>query len=76
MIAHNRVEKGSGKTKQLINMVNIAVHEDAGSIVLREFEVTFDINHRCRLIDTVIMIINGFEEFYGFLCGLWRRITI
>lgn len=67
--------KGSGKTKQLINMVNIAVHEDAGSVICieRDPKLTFDINHRCRLIDTVDYDINGFEEFYGFLCGLYAQ---
>lgn len=67
--------KGSGKTKQLINMVNTAVHEDTGSVICieRDPKLTFDISHRCRLIDTVNYNLTGFEEFYGFLCGLYAQ---
>ncbi len=67
--------KGSGKTKQLINMVNNAVQEDTGSVICieRDPKLTFDINHHCRLIDTVNYDISGFDGFHGFICGLYAQ---
>jgi GTPase SAR1 family protein len=67
--------KGSGKTKQLINMVNDAVQEDSGSVICIEKDpkLTYDINHHCRLIDTVNYNIRGFDGFHGFLCGLYAQ---
>lgn len=67
--------KGSGKTKQLIQLVNDAILADHGSVICIEKEpkLTYDINHHCRLIDTKNYNIEGFEGFYGFLCGLYAQ---
>ena len=67
--------KGSGKTKQLIQMVNETVQNEHGSVICIEKsqKLTYDINHHCRLIDTVDYAITGFEGFYGFICGLFAQ---
>ncbi len=67
--------KGSGKTKQLIQLVNEAAHAEHGSVICIEKDpkLTYDINHKCRLIDTDQYDISGFEGFYGFLCGLYSQ---
>ncbi|MGN1451218.1 MAG: hypothetical protein ACI4XQ_03885, partial [Eubacteriales bacterium] len=67
--------KGHGKTKQLIAMVNEAAENESGSLICIEKspKLTYDINHKCRLIDTVDYRVSGFESFYGFLCGLYSQ---
>ena len=67
--------KGSGKTKQLIQMVNETVEKEHGSVscIEQSPKLTYDINHHCRLIDTSDYEIAGFEGFYGFLCGLYSQ---
>jgi len=64
--------KGSGKTKRLIEMVNKAVAESKGNVVCVEKgpKLTYDISHKARLIDTEAYSISGFENFYGFLSGI------
>ncbi|MBQ5973954.1 MAG: hypothetical protein IJL69_07105 [Oscillospiraceae bacterium] len=67
--------KGHGKTKQLIEMVNEAVENAHGSVICIEKspKLTYDISHKCRLIDTVDYRITSFQSFYGFLCGLYAQ---
>lgn len=64
--------KGSGKTKQLISLVNEAVAGDTGSVVCieRGQKLTYDINHKARLIDSSQEKINGYTGLTGFICGL------
>lgn len=64
--------KGSGKTKTLINMVDDAVKNTAGNVVCVEkgTKLTYDISHKARLIDTDSYSVSGFEAFYGFLSGI------
>ncbi len=64
--------KGSGKTKALINMVNNAVKTTKGNVVCVEpgTKLTYDIDHKARLIDTDAYAIDGFDSFYGFLSGI------
>lgn len=65
-------KKGSGKTKQLISMVNSAVEVSNGKVVCIEkgTKLTYDINHGARLLDTESFHIAGYEAFYGFLAGI------
>ncbi len=67
--------KGHGKTKQLISLVNEAAEQENGSILCIEKspKLTYDISHRCRLIDTVDYKITSFASFYGFLCGAYSQ---
>jgi len=64
--------KGSGKTKRLIELVNGAVEKSNGNVVCIEKErlLTYDVNYRARLIETDHYKISGYDAFYGFLCGV------
>lgn len=64
--------KGTGKTKQLIALVNEAVESSNGNVVCVEKErlLTYDVNYRARLVETDHYGVQGYDAFYGFLCGL------
>lgn len=65
-------KKGSGKTKQLIDLMNAAVAKDHGSIVCVEkgAKLTYDIPHAIRLVDVEHFDVVGYEAFYGFIAGI------
>ena len=65
--------KGSGKTKTLIDMINAAVKTTAGNIVCVEkgLKMTYDIDHAVRLIDLEEYKVEGYDAFYGFLAGIF-----
>ncbi len=64
--------KGSGKTKKLIELVNNAVEKSNGNVVCIEKErlLTYDVNYRARLVETDHYKVSGYDAFYGFLCGI------
>lgn len=64
--------KGSGKTKRLIDLVNNAVEKSNGNVVCIEKErlLTYDVNYRARLVETDHYGVSGYDAFYGFLCGI------
>ncbi len=64
--------KGAGKTKTLISMANSAVESSQGNVVVVEkgLKLTYDIDHKARLVDTEEYGIEGFSCLYGFLGGL------
>lgn len=64
--------KGSGKTKQLIDLANKAVEVSPGHVVCIEKsnKLTFDVNHKVRLADTEQYGVAGAEELYGMVCGV------
>ncbi len=64
--------KGSGKTKTLIEMTNAAVEKSTGNVVCLEkgSKLTYDISHQARLVDTDDYKLEGFDSLYGFICGL------
>ena len=64
--------KGTGKTKQLIELVNDALHKTNGAVVCVEKgnKLTYDINYRARLIDTDAYFVSDFDSLYGFLAGI------
>ncbi len=64
--------KGSGKTKQLINMANKDIEEGNGNIVFVDVddEHIFSLDYSVRLINAVDFDIESIESFYGFLCGI------
>lgn len=64
--------KGSGKTKRLIELVNGAVEKSNGNVVCVEKErlLTYDVNYRARLVETDYYKISGYDAFYGFLSGI------
>lgn len=65
-------QKGTGKTKKLIQLVNDAVTESKGNVVVLEkgAKLTYDVTHKARLIDTDQFNISGFDMFYGFVSGI------
>ena len=64
--------KGTGKTKRLIDMTNSAADNSRGNVVCVEKgqKLTYDLSHSVRLVDTEIYGINGYGELYGFLSGI------
>jgi len=64
--------KGSGKTKHLIALVNDAIQNSKGNVVCieKETKLTHDVNYRARLVATDHFGIKGYEAFFGFLCGI------
>lgn len=64
--------KGSGKTKRLIDLVNDAVEKSNGNVVCVEKErlLTYNVNYRARLVETDHYGISGYDAFYGFLSGI------
>lgn len=64
--------KGSGKTKTLIQMTNEAVGSSSGNVVCLEkgLKLTYDISHKARLVDTDEYEVDGFDVLFGFLSGL------
>ena len=65
--------KGSGKTKQLIELVNNAAKDEKGSVVCIEADnnMTFDIHHGTRLIDAQEYKLNSYDLVRGFVSGLY-----
>ena len=65
-------KKGSGKTKMLIDMINKSISSNDGNVVCIEkgAKLTYDLTHQVRLIDVDHYFISGYDNFYGFLCGL------
>ncbi len=64
--------KGSGKTKRLIELVNSYVETSDGNIVCVEKEpkLTYDVSSKARLLETDIYNVRGCKAFYGFLAGI------
>lgn len=64
--------KGSGKTKHLIISVYDAIEATKGNVVCveKEAKLTYDVDHRARLVATDDFEIRGYDSFYGFLAGI------
>ncbi|MCL2843191.1 MAG: ATP-binding protein [Oscillospiraceae bacterium] len=64
--------KGSGKTKQMIELVKQAVEEEHGDVVCLEKgpKLTYDIPHKARLISVAQYNFGSFEFLKGFISGL------
>ena len=65
--------KGSGKTKQLIELINNAAKDEPGNVVCIEANrnMTYDIHYRIRLIDAQEYRLNSYDLFRGFISGLY-----
>ncbi len=65
-------EKGSGKTKWLIDNANRDMKEGNGNIAFIDVdhEHIFSLSHNVRLINAMEFNIVNIESFYGFLCGV------
>ncbi len=65
-------EKGTGKTKKLINCVNAALDSSNGHVVCVEQDdlLRYQISYKVRLLAASNYKIEGYDAFYGFLSGL------
>lgn len=64
--------KGTGKTKQMVDMINEAIKTTTGNLVCIEksMKLTYELDHRCRLIDMDEYSIQGYDMLYGFVAGI------
>ena len=65
-------DKGSGNTKELMEVIRTTVAQDNGSLVCIEkgTKLTYDIKHTARLIDTVQYAIDDAQSLFGFIAGI------
>jgi len=66
-------KKGSGKTKQMIEMINSAVQTEHGNVVCIEkgSKMTFDIHYQIRLVEASEYDIADYTALKGFVSGLY-----
>jgi len=64
--------QGSGKTKQLVELVQKAVGDEDGSVVCieRKMTLTHDIPRDVRLVDASQYDFNDYDFLKGFISGL------
>ena len=63
--------QGHGKTKQIIDLTNKAVSEDLTvACIERGTKLTYDINHKARLVDVSAYFIESYEHLKAFICGM------
>ena len=65
--------KGSGKTKQLIELINNAAKDEPGNVVCIEANrnMTYDIHYHIRLIDAQEYKLGSYDLMRGFISGLY-----
>ena len=66
-------KKGTGKTKVLIDSVNVAANEANGNVVFISNDTNrnmYDIKSKVRMADTSEFEIDTWKEFLGFICGI------
>ena len=65
--------KGSGKTKQLVDLINTAAGTENGNVVAieRSPKMTFDVHYKIRLVDSESYAIGSYEAMKGFISGLY-----
>lgn len=64
--------KGTGKTKNLINLVNTAVENSQGDVVCIEkgTKLRYDVKYTVRLIDVKEYFVADAQSLYGFIAGI------
>ena len=64
--------KGSGKTKKLIENINARVNESRGNVVCIEkgMKLTYELTYRVRLMDSDRFGICGYDQLFGFISGI------
>ena len=64
--------KGTGKTKQMIELINDAAKSEAGSVVCIEHgsKLTYDLHYHIRLIEAKDYALSSFDMLKGFISGL------
>ena len=66
-------KKGSGKTKQMIDMIDNAVQTEHGNVVCieRGSKLTYDIHYQIRLVEASSYDIDSYATLKGFVSGLY-----
>lgn len=64
--------KGKGKTKHLLDMVNAEVKTASGNITYldKSTKHMYELNNKIRLINVMDYMISNSDEFLGFICGI------
>lgn len=64
--------KGTGKTKQMIELINAAVKSENGNVVCIERgpKLTYDIHYKIRLVEANQYDMVNFDQLRGFVSGL------
>ena len=65
--------KGTGKTKQMIELINTAIQSEHGNVVCIERgpKLTYDINYKIRLVEASHYDMKDYEFLKGFVSGLY-----
>ena len=65
-------QKGKGKTKELLNLVNDSLDSLSGNVVYIDKcnQHMLDLNKKIRLIDVSEYPVKDCKEFLGFVCGI------
>lgn len=68
-------EKGTGKTKAFIDMVNRSISEEKGNVICitKGDRHLFDLKSAVRLTDTTDFYIEDFHALHGFIGGMISR---
>ena len=69
-------KKGSGKTKQMIEMINNAVQTEHGNVVCIEKgnKLTFDIHYQIRLVEASQYNVDSYTALKGFIDSLTKIV--
>jgi len=65
--------KGTGKTKQMIDLINSAVNFENGHVLClaKDNKLMYDIKSDIRLVAADEYTIKGYDGLMGFVCGLY-----
>ncbi|MDY3013885.1 MAG: hypothetical protein SOR61_01565 [Evtepia sp.] len=65
--------KGSGKTKQLIDMINYAAENESGNVVCVETgkKLVYDVSPNVRLVESSDFAADNFTFLKGFISGMY-----
>lgn len=65
--------KGTGKTKQMIDLINSAVHVENGNVLClaKDNKMMYDVKSDIRLVAANEYTINGYDGLMGFIGGLY-----
>lgn len=68
-------EKGTGKTKAFIEMVNQSINEEKGNVIciMKGDRHLFDLKSAIRLTDTTDFYVEDFHALHGFISGMISR---
>ena len=65
--------KGSGKTKQMVELINYAAENEIGSVVCVELgrKMMFDVSRSVRLVEASEFAFQNYDFLKGFVSGLY-----